>query len=115
MCRNSKTTQMIFAIISPLLIIFLTLDTTSSTASPGNFAGQTGIISAQYAPTEIWIPQTSGTSNYLADADCIDQDHVWVAGFNATLLKTSDHGEHWIYVAIGVDPAKGFSALHFLD
>ncbi len=62
-----------------------------------------------------WMPQMSGTTNELRSVHFTSASEGWVAGSHATLLHTTNGGTSWTAVNTGVDPAKGFNTVRFLD
>jgi len=62
-----------------------------------------------------WGRQTSGTTNELRSVHFVSENEGWVAGANATLLRTTNGGANWAAVNTGIDPASGFNSVRFLD
>ncbi len=45
-----------------------------------------------------WELQNSGTTEILTDIHCISADTVIIVGTNATILRTTDGGAHWVAI-----------------
>jgi photosystem II stability/assembly factor-like uncharacterized protein len=61
---------------------------------------------AVVAPTTCaWRAQSSGTSKGLSAVSFVDANHGWAVGDDATILATSDGGEHWTHQ---IAPVAGF-------
>ncbi len=78
--------------------------------------GYTVIISLPPPPGS-WNPQPSGTTNFLNDVHFLNENVGWVAGAQATLLKTTDGGTNWMPPPgnPGVPAANGFNSVRFID
>ncbi len=78
-------------------------------------AGQTFTV-LQGSQAGEWTRQESGTTNNLRAVHFINEGEGWVAGLNATLLKTSNGGASWSGVTnTGVPTAAGFLAVRMVD
>jgi uncharacterized protein (TIGR03437 family) len=69
------------------------------------------------APTQgVWTPQTSGVTNDLRSVHFLNENEGWVAGLNATLLRTTNGGVNWSPItSTTVDAANGFNAVRAID
>jgi photosystem II stability/assembly factor-like uncharacterized protein len=54
----------------------------------------TGIAHNSYSQSG-WFKQVSNTSSFLRDIFMINSQTGWIAGFNGTILKTTDSGVNW--------------------
>jgi photosystem II stability/assembly factor-like uncharacterized protein len=77
-------------------------------------------LGCEKSPTESETPttgplslQSSGTSAELNGVHFIDAMNGWIAGAEATVLKTTDGGAHW--TAVQVDSSAHFSDVWFTD
>lgn len=64
-----------------------------------------------YVPKTSWIPLVSGVTTNLNSVDFINYSLGFIAGDNATLLKTSDGGNSW--VQLPVPDSINFSDVRF--
>ncbi len=46
-----------------------------------------------------WIEQTSGTTSHLYAVTSVDENHAWVVGASAKVLRTTDGGTTWLQSA----------------
>jgi photosystem II stability/assembly factor-like uncharacterized protein len=72
----------------------------------GQYSGSSSVYNGGYQilpryltdftyPTPGWADQVSNTENYLESVDAVNPSVAWVAGDNATLLRTVDGGATW--------------------
>ncbi len=97
------------ALLFSLLVFSFALANTSFT--PLTSGRGVGILQGSSA----WSQQTSGTANELRSVHFTSETEGWAAGANATLLRTTNGGANWTAVNTGVDPARGFHTVRFLD
>lgn len=60
-----------------------------------------------------WKQQQSNTVNQLNSVHFVDVNHGAAAGYNGTILKTSDGGDHWFQQTSGTN--ETIEAIHFTD
>ncbi|MGH7596461.1 MAG: WD40/YVTN/BNR-like repeat-containing protein [bacterium] len=64
---------------------------------------------------ERWVAQTSGTVSSLNAVHFLNKNEGWVAGANATLLRTNDGGANWSAVSAGLPDVRDLHSVHFID
>lgn len=97
------------ALLCSLLVFSLALATTSFTPLTSGRGARVPQGSSA------WGQQNSGTTNELRSVHFVSEMEGWTAGANATLLRTTNGGANWTAVNTGVDPARGFHTVRFLD
>ena len=65
--------------------------------------GQYGVILHTTDGGANWVPQTSGTKNYLSSTVFINAQTGWAVGQSGTVLGTTDGGSHWALKPSGVN------------
>ena len=78
-------------------------------------AGQTFSVQQGFVAGSGWVRQNSGVTQELRSVHSTSENDIWAAGANATLLHSTDGGNTWMPVNTGVDPAKGFNSVRFLN
>ena len=79
----------------------------------GYVVGNSGTILKTTDGGANWVPQSTGTSNWLINVYFIGNTG-YVAGDGTTLLKTSDGGQNWTPVTNGA-PAANYKAVYFTN
>jgi hypothetical protein len=62
-------------------------------------------LCVSYIYSQPWSEQTSGVTVQLTSVSDIDNNYVWVCGYNGTVLRTTNHGLNWLNVSGGGIPA----------
>lgn len=74
------------------------------------------IAGAANAQNERWVRVDSGTTNSLASIHFASTTDGWIAGDNATVLRSTDGGTTWRpYTQVTSDPAKCCLAVRFVS
>ncbi len=60
-----------------------------------------------------WIQQNSGTNNRLMTCFFLDENIGWAAGYNGTIVKTSDGGTNWTSQSLST--ADDIHSIFFVD
>lgn len=73
------------------------------------------ISCAKPTPPYNLIPQNSNTKSLLIGLHALDENTVWASGTNATVIRTTDGGEHWESYQYNIADTLQFRDIHSID
>ena len=65
--------------------------------------GNSGIVLATSDGGKTWLPQSSGTEDYLSAISCPTTQRCWAVGYKGTVLATRNGGRSWENEASGTE------------
>ena len=81
----------------------------------GEYGGYGGIWKYSLIPDTGWVVQQSGTSETLYAVKAVDNNVVWTAGTNGSVLVTTNGGASWTSVGGGIIGSDFVYAVEALD
>ena len=98
---------------TPLAIIAIGALVAPAAACPhASSAGRPAALAAsRVTPAYSWAPSATGTTARFRGLAAVNGRTAWVAGFEATILRTTDGGASWQDVSPPADQSQGTTGL----